>query len=51
VSRLSGLMEMSKGVAELERYNQSEPMSLILYQTWDVERFCKHSTCTLHCLQ
>lgn len=41
VSRLSGLVEMSKGVAELEKFNQSEAGSSVLFQTWDVDKFCK----------
>lgn len=44
VSRLSGLAEMSRGVAELEKFNQSEPGSIILFQTWEIDKFCKYDS-------
>ncbi|KAH3851314.1 hypothetical protein DPMN_093794 [Dreissena polymorpha] len=41
VARLNTVVEMSRGVAALEKFNKPESSSIILFQTWDVGRFAE----------
>ncbi|XP_052765871.1 cyclin-dependent kinase 2-interacting protein-like [Mya arenaria] len=41
LSRLSGLVEMARGVSELESFNQSDDREHIFFQSWPTHRFAE----------